>query len=470
MSETRSCPHCSLTVGSSDRFCTHCGARLVVSIESPRKDEALYHLASSIGLALQRGDPTKVISLVKAALVGTLEPGYAAIAYLVAMSAEAQLNHPGDALRSAVRARESYSELLGLAPSQKEAYVTSGLFIDDLLETGRRAVRDNPWLWYLLGHYCGPKLPAASKAGESLNLQEYCKGWAEFLVDHREATLRALAQVLLAASCPSEAAGNLSNLILMARRYEYSYPPRIEVIWPRVVLGECYSTLGQLDKAVGLWRSASLAGVCFEGDPDDLENAGIPWIERANDNLSRHKCSCPDPSVSMQASHHLVCAVEHLLEAEKWEDRDAAIDQQLDAIRSAESQYSAVLAMASEEIKRLEQLDQFVWAKVFTGEGTSWFRLETLKALLLQKKGLAFLSKERTAAAMACYKESCLLWPTLDGYLTLGGVQFVCGLRLDAKISYETLLRHAEYICSTDQPEDIPQCLIDARSMLRELG
>ncbi len=481
------CASCALPLGSNHRFCTNCGtpvaerccdqcnqpvqngSRLCTSCstrtESCQGDDSLAPLALSLQLSLQVGDPSVILAQATAFLAKPLNPEYGALACLVAMTAEAQLSHPKQARGYARQAREFYAEHLGLNPSQKVRYTASGLLIDDLREVGSEAFREEPWIYFLLGHSCGPHIPE----DDSISI-ETCEEWREFLSERAEETLRALAQVLFAQGEYMEAAERLQDVILLARRYEMISPLRVEVVWPRFLLGECHRAAGRNDRAIDLWRSACSIEHCIEGSPNDTDNAGLRWSTRAKERLAERQASYATQSASRSASRYIVQAVRYLTQAESYEARDDSIDVLLDSVRKAGDHYSALLARASEEITMMDRYDPFAFGKAPIGDSTSWFRLESAKEQLLQKNALVYLSKEQTAAAVVCYKQSTELWPTVSGYSTLAALQLACGLRSDAKASCEMLIHRAMYIGSTEASEDHQEKLSDAYHLIRELG
>ena len=174
-------------------------------------------------------------------------------------------------------------------------------------------------------------LPSLRTPGSALRREKHGRLFTEvyglnrgdFVSDHHEHMLGGVAYLYFTNGQYAEAAKYLEKVLLIARRYEWALPVRIEWVWPRVILGECCWASGHNDKAAACWQSARSLEFCGLTEPeiDDWSRVALPWIERAKSRLAEHNIALPASEVSRKASDHLKQAIEHVIKAEQLEAR-----------------------------------------------------------------------------------------------------------------------------------------------------
>jgi tetratricopeptide (TPR) repeat protein len=388
------------------------------------------------------------------------------------MSCYARLDNFQEAERAVFRAREFYADHLGLSGEFLTKFVKTGCLIDELQPVGDRAVQTSPWLYFIMGHACGPSAPG-DYIGEtdSERGRRAMEAWSSFFEDSTPIS-GSFAHLLFANGQHPEAARHVERLLLVARKYETVSPIRIEFLWPCFLLGECYWASNQKEKAGAAWRRARSVELCHlldNSDLDDWEKFAVPWIDKAKSSLAEHDIAVPLPEASLKASQHLLEAIRGLYEAEQFEARGVDPEELLRLIRQAGRKYTIPLEYAKSELELVERLDLFTWAKNPVQGSSYWWRYESVKGFLLQKMALVHLSNEKLALAIASYKQANDLWPTLSSVAVMGGLQAACGLIADAKSTYINCIARADEFGATESSEDREQTLREVRQALREL-
>jgi tetratricopeptide (TPR) repeat protein len=491
------CPKCGTEANTLDRFCARCGSDLHVSkctkcghplqrdanfcegcgapvLPPGKKPEAtaVDNVIAALDMALREGDPKRALQASMDCLNKQPSAEQAAVASVVTMSSYARLGNFNEAQAHLIKARGFYADHLALPDHQRAEYIQGGHLIGDLQAAGSRDLQENPWLYFILGHAYGPMLPEAYRGDtEAEKRITALRHWADFIKDNHEEMFGALAYLYFSNCQYSEAAKPLEKILLMARKYESVDPIRIEVLWPRVVLGDCYWSDGQHHKAAACWRGAHSFDVCvqFEPDLDSWSQFALPWIEKAKSRLAEHSISVPAPEVSRQASEHLKKAVEHLLEAEAFEAGGVDLEELSALIRRAGRRYTGPIDRAASELEIVERADEFTWAKVPIKDSASWFRYESANAALFHKIALVHIANQKLALAIASFKQAMDVWPTLLYGGLIGGLQATCGLVADAKATYEMCIDRIEELGATESSDGREDFLRELRQALREL-
>jgi tetratricopeptide (TPR) repeat protein len=388
------------------------------------------------------------------------------------MSCYARLDNFPEAERTVFRAREFYADHLGLSGDCHTKFVKTGYFIEELQPVGDREVQANPWIYFIMGHACGPSAPDGY-IGETASErnQRAMEAWSTFFAD-LTAISGSFAHLLFTNGQHAEAAIHLERLLLIARKYETVSPVRIELLWPCFLLGECCWASNQKERASAAWRRTRSVELCHlldNSDLDDWEQFAIPWIDKAKSSLAEHHIAVPLQEVSLRASQHLREAILGLYEAEQFEARGVDLEELSSLIRQAGRKYTIPLEHAKSELELVERLDPFTWAKNPVQGSSYWWRYESVRGFLFQKMALVNLSNEKIALAIANYKQANELWPTLSSFAVMGGLQATCGLVSDAKSTYQACIERADVLSAVESSEDSEQMLRDVRQALREL-
>ena len=247
---------------------------------------------------------------------------------------------------------------------------------------------------------------------------------------------------------------------------------RIESLWPLVTLGDCYWNTQEHAKAVGCWQRARSIEQCIgpDLDGDDWSLLALPWIDKAKSRLAERNERVPAPEVSREASQHLGLAIKYILEAEQFEARSVALDELVDMIRRAGRRYTAALERATSALENVARLDRYAWARDPVNDTSYWHRYESAKGYLLQKTAFVHLTNEKLALATAMYKQAAEVWPGLSFCAMLAGLQATCGLRAEAKATYQMCIDRAEELGAVESPADQEELLAGVREGLGQLA
>jgi len=387
------------------------------------------------------------------------------------MSAQARLQHFDTALAHIKRARALFANHLNLVGEQLVKFAESGSFVDDLRDVGDQCIQESPWLYFVLGGIYGPYVPKSVVDGSGNDtLRKEARDWADFFSRYREEKKLALSYLYMADGCPTAAVRHLEKSILIARKYETYWPTRIEVVWPQVLLGDCYWASGQQEKAVVQWRRASSIEMCVVPDLDEGDRLGIPWIGKARTKLAEYHIPVPNPEASQEASRRLRRAINLATEAEGYEDRSGSTHDLAASVIRGGSRYVELLNMVANELDAVTGLDPFAWARQSDEKKTSWIRRENLKDVLMQKMAMVHLVNDRTLIAISCYKQALEAWPTLFVYFMMGKLQADCGLRSDAIATFRLAISHAEEVSASESSEESSLILEELRRAIQELS
>ena len=492
-----SCPSCGVDIKSAAQFCTSCGRSIVLSAchscgqalrqgvnfctncgtptGIPKTEEnasALDHLISAIQLLVKQAQPAQILTASKDCLQRDPSPAHAALASVLAMSCCARLGRFAEAEQALLQSRKFYAEHLGLPVEHHVGYVASGYLPDEFQSLASNDIQENPWLYYILGNAYRPSLPN-DYIGDTENekRENAIRIWSGFFSDLSHIR-GVLAYLLFENRRYHEAATLLESLLLIARKYEGTSPVRIELAWPRTIVGECYCASGQMERATGAWKSVRSLDLCISIDPeiDDWSRLAIPWIERAKSRLSENNIPVPSQEDSLKSSEHLKQAVTFMIEAEQFTDGGEDFVELSSMIQQAGRRYTDPIRQAAANIEAVEKLDPFVWAKCPTRDSYFWCRYELAKSLLLQKYALLHVSNEKLALAVASYKQANALWPSVTTYGVMGGLQAACGLVSDAKATYRTCIDLAEEFGSDESSEARAETLKEIEQALRALN
>ena len=456
--QSPACARCGQLLPEGARFCTGCGAHASPA-GSAQEETALANAIAALGLALSRSDPRKVLraSLDALAKAPSTEP--ATVACLTAMSACAQLGDFEQAKSHLLKARSLFAAHLGLTDQQGARFIADGVLIGDLIDVGNKSAQETPWLYFIMGHACGPIL--------SPTTQGLLASWSDFIHYRREQFIGMLAFLCWTNKQYPEAAGHLETLTLIARRYESTSPVRIELLWPLVPLGDCYWRMQDQARAVSCWQRARAVELCIEPNfSDDWGRLGLPWIEHAKSRLAERNIAIPSREASHAASEFLRLAVRYQMEAEQFENRDAGLDELVDGVRRAGQKYVGLIERAGLELEKVRQADPFAW----TYNINCWWRYETVKAYLLRKTAFVHLSREKLALAIVACKQEMEIWPTLSSGALMGGLQVACSLKADAGATYRMCIDRAEAFGATESSADRDQIVTELKTTLRELA
>ncbi len=458
------CVHCGTALEPDARFCSRCGAKCFRPSEDNSATELLL---AATGLSLQQAAPQMILDACQFCFRKSPSPDQAALAAVLAVHANAKLGCFSGARQHVIKARQFYAAHLKLTPEQQERYVAEPYLIDDLRPAGDRDLENNPWLWPILGHAESPLLPDSYNGEtEAARQKQALEAWAEFVANRRDGFIGILGFLSLATAQYSSAARHLEKLLLIARRYEHLEPCRQELLWPRVLLGDCYREIGAIDKAKRMWHRVASVRVCFAAEHDDFTQCVLPWIEKAESRLIAGGETLPPSEATSRAAEHLRSAMSYLLAAEQFETKGEDLT---DRVRRAGSRYSELLQGALSEIRRAESLDMFAWTKAPIGDSERWCRYEWVKAVALQKSAIWQMSNDRLALAAASLKEANELWPTLSFFAVMGGLQSACGLTADARQTYQTCIDRADELTSVESSENSEQTLREVHEALKSL-
>ena len=465
------CASCGRPLSQNVNFCTNCGTPASV----PRLKEnpsALDHLIAAIQLLTKRTQTTQILNACKACLEQTPLPSHAALASVLRMSCCAQLGEFAEAEQALLQSRKFYAEHLGLPTDNQAGYIASGYLPDEFQSLADNDIQENPWLYYILGNAYRPSLPK-DYIGDTENekRQNAIRIWSEFFSDLTHIR-GVLAHLLFENRQHHEAITLLEGLLLIARRYEGSSPVRIELAWPRTILGECYWANGQSERAIGAWKGVRSLDQCILIDPeiDDWSRLAVAWIERAKSRLSENNIPVPLQEDSLRSSECLKQAVKFMIEAEQFTDGGQDFVELSNMIQRTGRRYTDPIQQAAANLEAVEKLDPFVWAKCPTKESYFWCRYELAKSLLLQKFALLHISNDKLALAIASYKQANALWPSVTTYGVMGGLQAACGLVSDARATYRTCIDRADEFGSDESPEARAETLKEIEQALRVLN
>jgi len=467
--QSPACGKCGQSVAEGAKFCTGCGTQ-VSSTPTPADETALGNLIASLDQALCRADPRRVLQPALDCLAKTPTIEQAVIASVLTTSSCAQLGDFAQARKHVVDARRLYGTHLGLNEDQVARFVQEGVLIDDLQEPGGRDLRENPWIYFIMGHAYGPDLPdvyigdtAADKNQTAMRM------WAEFINSDRNRYnfLGTLAFLQFTNNQYRQASQHFEAIVLKMRRYESISPVRIELLWPLVMAGDCYGALKEDSTAATCWNRARSIGMCAEGQ-DDWGRFALPWIEKSKSRLLERGMALPPPELSRQSSGHLRSAIQYQLEAEQFETKDGGLEELVDGVRQAGRRYTVPLERANAALENMKPLDPFAWALVPIKGSSTWWRYESAKGLLLLKTSFVHLSGEKLALAIAACKQAMEVWPSLTTGAMLGGLQAICGLKADARATYSLCLGRAEELAFDQSSSEREQALVEIREALSQ--
>src|SRR5579864_8220370 len=173
------CSSCGQPLEQGAKFCTSCGRP--VSGPKPRENATeVDHLISAIRLLINHSHPERILQACDACLKGQPLPSHAALASVLSMSCYARLEKFPEAETAAIRTREFYATHLELSGDQRAKFVESGCLIDDLQPAGVLDLQQNPWLYLVLGHACGPHIPSVGGKTEAERRKTAMETWREF--------------------------------------------------------------------------------------------------------------------------------------------------------------------------------------------------------------------------------------------------------------------------------------------------
>jgi hypothetical protein len=389
------------------------------------------------------------------------------------MSSYAQLGDFSQAQSRLIDSRRLYGTHLGLNQDQVARFVEGGHLIDDLQDLGDRDIRENPWMYFIMGHTYGPSLPEAYLGDTAADKNRTAMGmWAEFINSdgNRHNFLGASAFLRFTNNQYRQASQQFETIVLKMRRYESISPVRIELLWPLVMAGDCYGALKEDGRAASCWNRARSIGMCAESGHglDDWGRFALPWIEKAKSRLLERGMTLPPPELSRQSSDHLRSAIQYQLEAEQFETNAGGLEELVDGVRRAGRRYTVPLERANAALENMRQLDPFAWALTPVKDSCCWFRYERAKGLLLLKTVFVHLSSEKLPLAIAACKQAMDVWPTLTMGGMLGGFEALCGLKADARATYRMCLGRADELAFDQSSADREQSLAEIREALSQ--
>jgi len=452
-------------------FCTNCGT----PANTPRLKEnpsALDHLVVAIQQLVKHSAPENILPGCVACLHENPLPSHAAVACVLTMSCCARLGRFAEAEQALLQSRKFYAEHLRLPVEHHSGYVASGYLPDEFQSLATDDIQENPWLYYILGNAYRPSLPKDYIGNtENEKRQNAIRIWSGFFSDLSHIR-GVLAHLLFENRQHHEAVTLLESLLLIARRYEGTSPVRIELAWPRTILGECYWASGQSERATGAWKGVRSLDLCILIDPeiDEWSRLAVTWIERAKSRLSENNIPVPSQEDSLRSSECLKQAVGFMIEAEQFTDGGQDFVELSSMIQQAGRRYTDPIRQAASNIEVVEKLDPFVWTKCPTRDSYFWCRYELAKSLLLQKYALLHVSNDKVALAVASYKQANALWPSVTTYGVMGGLQAACGLISDARATYRTCIDRAEEFGSDESSEARAETLKEVEQALRGLN
>jgi tetratricopeptide (TPR) repeat protein len=466
------CTKCGQFLQEGARFCTGCGTP-ARSTNNAANETALESAIAALDLAIHRADPRRALQAALDCIAKAPTTEQAVVASVIAMSAHAQLGEFEQAQSCLLKARGLYAAHLGLDERQQARFINEAVLIDDLREAGDRDVRENPWLYFIMGHAYGPHLPNAQTGETDTEKRRTAMdGWGEFFRGDRQRFVGALAFLCTSAGQYAEAAKFFESVVLIARKYESVSPVRIESLWPLVALGDCYWKTQEHAKAVVCWQRARSIEQCIgpDLDGDSWSLLALPWIDKAKSRLAERNERVPAPEVSREASKHLGLAITYLLEAEQFEARGVMLDELVDMIRQAGRRFTAPLERATSELENVARLDRYAWTRDPVNDTSYWHRYESAKGYLLQKTAFVHLTNEKLALAVATYKQAAEVWPSLSFCAMLAGLQATCGLRAEAIATYRMCIDRAEELGTMESSADEEELLAGVREGLSQLA
>lgn len=468
----RACRSCGSPLGPQSRFCRACGVSADAQ-EIKTDGNQAKPLILALQLVLSGSEPESVLDASTKSLQCGLSSAHAALASVLSMWSLAHLGRFDEARAALIKVREFYASHLGLRGDLLSQYLNIPVFSDGLWEIGNAEAVRNPWFYFVLGYMGGPPRLTSEDLGETgpKRRAELLEMWRDFL--NNPMPLRgALAYLLYEASKYSEAISILESICLIARKYEFMSPVRIELAWPHVILGECYWALNAKEKASREWKTVRSIELCVdsESQTDEWNKLALPWIERAKSKLADNRVPLPDREATMKASAHLTQAMKCLIEADKLETGDVELSELLSVIRGAGEKYVDLVNSAATHIDAAEQLDAFVWSTNAYHDHPSWYRLECVKGFLFQKKALINLTNDRLAVAAANYKMANDVWPMLSAFLAMAELQESCGLVSDAKASYRVCVDRFEELTAVESAPDHDEFQRQIDSAISALG
>jgi hypothetical protein len=432
----------------------------------------LDHLIAAIQQLVKHSSPENILPACVACLKENPLSSHAALASVLTMSCCAQLGRFAEAEQALLQSRKFYAEHLRLPVEHHVGYVASGYLPDEFQSLASSDIQENPWLYYIFSDVYRPSTWNDYRGDtETAKRKTAIEVWGSFF-DDVVPIKGVLAHLLFENRQYHEAATILECLLLIARKYEGISPVRIELAWPRTILGECYWASGQSERAIGAWKGVRSLDLCILIDPeiDDWSRLAVAWIERAKSRLSENNIPVPSQEDSLRSSECLKQAVGFMIEAEQFTDGGQDFVELSSMIQQAGRRYTDPIRHAASNIEAVEKLDPFVWAKCPTRDSYFWCRYELAKSLLLQKYALLHISNDKVALAVASYKQANAFWPSVTTYGVMGGLQAACGLISDARATYRTCIDRAEEFGSDESSEARAETLKEIEQALMGLN
>jgi tetratricopeptide (TPR) repeat protein len=467
----RACHSCGQPLRQNMNFCTNCGSSASI-LKLDENASALDHLIAAIQQLVKRSSPDCILSDCAACLRESPVAKHAAIASVLSMSCCARFGKFAEAEQALLQSRAFYARHLGLPADHQAEYVASGYIPDEFQLLAEKDIRQNPWLYDILSDAHRPSTSGDYRGDTEAEKREIAiEVWSTFFSDSVPIK-GVLACLLFENGQYNEAATLLESLLLIARKFEGISPVRIELAWPRTILGECYWANGQSDRAIGAWKSVRSLDHCILIDPeiDDWSRLAVAWIERAKSRLSENNIPVPSQEDSLRSSECLKQAVRFMIEAEQFTDGGQDFVELSNMIQRAGRRYTDPIQQAAANLEAVERLDPFIWTKCPTRDSYFWCRYELAKSLLFQKYALLHVSNDKVALAVASYKQANALWPSVTTYGVMGGLQAACGLVSDAKATYRTCIDRAEEFGSDESSEARAETLKEIEQALRALN
>jgi hypothetical protein len=386
------------------------------------------------------------------------------------MSCYARLEKFPEAEAAAIQARKFYAAHLGLGDDKQAMFIASGHLIDDLQPIGNKDLVENPWLYLVLGHAYGPVLPNSFQAQTEEHRREMAlRSWRTFFKDLTPIR-HALSYLMFASGRSADAAKLFEGLSLIVREYEAVSPVRIEWVWPRTMLAECYLACDQVPHAIRALHSARSVDICRALDPDadDWSTFALPWIEKAKSRLAENRISIPLMEVSLKAAKHLEQAVRFLVAAEQYEEVAGDLEQNVTSIQRAGTKYINLLNSCATELQLVERLDTFTWAQLRFGESRVWYRFDSARGYLFHKFALFQLANDHWPLALADLKQAIEAWPMLSWCAVLGGLQMAYELDSEAKNTYRMCIERAHELTPLESSDACEEILREVRQALHQ--
>ncbi len=451
---TSACASCGRPLAQNVNFCTNCGTP--ASIPNLKEDaSALDHLIAAIQRLVKHSPPEHILTACMACLQANPLSSHGALASVLTMSCCARLGRFAEAEQALLQSRKFYAEHLSLPAEHHAGYVATGYLPDEFQSLAESDIQQNPWLYHILSDVHRPSTWSDYRGDtEAAKRKTAIEVWSSFF-DDLVPIKGVLAHLLFENGQYHKAATVLESLLLIARKYEGISPVRIELAWPRIIVGECYWAIGQTERASGVWKSVRSLDLCILIDPeiDDWGRLVVPWIERAKSRLSENNIAVPSQEDSLKSSEYLKQAARFMIEAEQFTDGGEDFVELSSMIQRAGRRYRDPIQQAAACLEAAERLDPFIWAKCPTRDSYFWCRYELAKSLLLQKYALLHVSNDKLALAVASYKQANALWPSVTTYGVMGGLQAACGLISDAKATYRICIDRIEEIGADESSE-----------------